>query len=58
VFLEDQDAVRARTLDGIAIDQDLAGGLRMQTGDQVQQRGLAATRGTDDADELAGALAD
>ena len=55
VFLEDQDAVGARALHGFAVDQDLAGSLRVQARDQMQQRGLAATGGTDDADELSGA---
>ena len=52
VLLEDEDAVGARTFDRLAVDQNLAGGLRLQPGDQMQQRGLAATRGADDADEL------
>src|SRR2546423_3965725 len=37
MILEDQDAIGSRALDRIAVYQNLAGGLRLQSGDQVQQ---------------------
>src|SRR5580692_1086526 len=54
MLLKDEDAVRTRTLNGFAVDQDLAGGLRLQARDQMKQCGLPATRRTDNADKLAG----
>ncbi len=36
-----------------AVDQDAAGGGRIQSREQPEQRGLAAARGPDDGDELA-----
>ncbi len=51
-FLEDQDAISPGPTHRRAIHQNLSRGLRMQTGDQVQQCGLAASRRTDDAKEL------
>ena len=41
-------------LDRFAVDQHLTGSRRLQTSDQVQQSGLAATRRTNDAEELTG----
>jgi hypothetical protein len=38
-----------------AVEQELAGARRHQAGDQLEQGGLAAAAGADDADELAGA---
>ena len=37
----------------LAVDQDFAGRQVFETGDQAQQRGLAAARGADEDDELA-----
>src|SRR5450631_1180343 len=51
-FLEDQDAIGSRPIHRRAIHQNLPRGLRLQTGDQVQQRGLATSRRTDDAEKL------
>jgi hypothetical protein len=51
--LEDDDAVRAGTLQRLAVKQDLALGWMIQAGDEVEQRRLAAAGRTDDADELA-----
>ncbi len=53
VFLEDEDAVGARALHGISVDKDLAGCLRVQAGNQVEQSGLTAARGPDDAEKFA-----
>ena len=52
VLLEDQDAVGARALNGIAIHQDLAGGWSLQAGNQVQQSGFAAAGGADNAEKF------
>src|ERR1700734_2394140 len=54
MLLEDQDAVCPRSLHRLAVDQDLPVALLLQARDQMQQSGFAATRGSDDADELAG----
>src|SRR4029077_6363611 len=51
-FLEDQDAIGPRSIHWHAIHQNFPGGLWMQPRDQVQQRGLAASRRTDDAKKL------
>src|SRR4029077_14258782 len=51
-LLEDQDAIGPRTIHRRAIHQNFPGGLWMQPRDQVQQRGLAASRRTDDAKKL------
>ena len=51
-FLKDQDAIGPRPAHRRAIDQNLSRSLRLQTGDQVQQRGLAASGRTDDAEKL------
>src|ERR1700722_6507099 len=53
VFLEDEDAVCARSLHGLAVNKNLPGRLRLQAGDEMQQSRLAATGGPDDAYELA-----
>ena len=55
VVLEDHAAIGARVLDGPAEDEHEAGGGRMlgpQTGDQPQDRALAAAARAEDADEL------
>jgi len=39
--------------DVLAIDTDLAGGRQFETGDHAQRRGLAATGGAEEGDELA-----
>src|SRR6516164_2762591 len=52
VVLEDHDAIGSGTLHRSAIDQNLTRGLRMKSGDQVQERGLATTRRSNDAEKL------
>ncbi len=51
-FLEDQDAIGSRPTHRRAIHQHLSRGLRTQARDQVQQRGLATSRRTDNAEKL------
>src|SRR5262249_34841759 len=53
VLLEDEDAARIRPVDGLPLDRDLAPGVRDEARDDIQQRGLAAARPPDHADELA-----
>src|SRR5690349_20020142 len=52
VVLEDRDAVGDGTLNGSAIRQNLAGGWRLQAGNQVQQSGFSATRWAHDAEKF------
>src|SRR5260370_4527590 len=52
-FLENQDAVGARPLDRLAVNQYLTRSLCMQSGNQMQEGGLAASRGPHDAEKLA-----
>jgi len=52
-LLEDQAAVGGRALDRIAEETDLARGRRLEPGDQVEQRRLAAARGAEQHHELA-----
>jgi hypothetical protein len=40
-------------VDALAVEDDVAGGGRLEARDQAQQRRLAATRGADEHDELA-----
>ena len=54
VILKDHDAIGSRTLHRLSIDQNLTGSLRLQAGNQVQERGLAATRWSDDAEKFSG----
>src|SRR5947209_7395214 len=51
-LLENQNAICSWSADRGAVDENLAGGLRMKSGDQVQERGLTAPRRPDDAQEL------
>ena len=51
-FLEDQDTIGPRPAHRRAIHQNLPRGLGIQPGDQVQERGLATSRRTDDAKKL------
>ena len=46
---------RRQRRDVAAVLHDAAGGLRLEAGDDAQQRGLAAARGPEEADELAAA---
>ena len=50
--LEHDAAVHAVAGDGLAADADLAAGGRKEAGDDVEQRGLAAAAGADQAQEL------
>ena len=52
MLLEDHDAVGAGPCDWNAVDEDLSRSLRVQACNQMQQRGLAASRGTDDAEKF------
>jgi hypothetical protein len=54
MLLEDEDAVGTRTLNGLAVDQDLTGGLRLQARNQMEQCGFTAARRSNNADKLAG----
>src|ERR1700689_127168 len=51
-FLENQDAIGAGSTYRGSVDKNFAGSLRIQAGDEVEQSGLAASGGTDDAEEL------
>ena len=53
-LLEDEDPPRSGPSDRLPLDEHLAPRRRQEAADDVQQRGLAATRRADDADELAG----
>src|SRR5579872_6820858 len=53
-LLKNQNAVGSRPLYRRVIDQNIARRLLMKPGDQMKQRGLPATGGTDNAEELAG----
>src|SRR5690349_6384582 len=53
-FLEDDDAVPPRPGDGVAADEHFAGGRLFEAGDDVQERGLAASRRSKEANELPG----
>src|SRR5262245_40553450 len=50
--LKNNAAIHAAAGHRFAADADLAGDRRKKAGDDVEQRGLAATRRTDDADEF------
>ena len=52
MILEDQDAIGSGPSNGIAVHQDLTRGLRIESGNQVQQRGLAAAGWTNDAEKF------
>jgi hypothetical protein len=45
-------SVLAHRGDLLAVDEDAAGGRRVEPGDEAEQRGLARARGADDGDEL------
>ena len=51
---EQGEAVLRHRLDGGAVDQDLARGRAVEAGHQGEERRLAAPRGAEDGDELAG----
>src|SRR5215475_11127393 len=51
-ILKHDASVHAMAVHLLAADADLARHRREETGDDVQQRGLAATRRPDDADEF------
>src|SRR5262249_7447606 len=51
-LLEHHAAIRPRSLDGLAIDENPPGGRRFEAGDEVQERGLAAAAGADQRDDL------
>src|SRR5579863_1281470 len=51
-FLENKNAICARSLHWISVDQNFTRGLAMQSRNQMQQGGLAAARWTDDAKKL------
>ena len=53
VFLEHDAAIRTGPVNGLAVETDLAVGGIDETGDQVEQGGLAAPRRADHADHLA-----
>src|SRR5712671_4644130 len=50
--LEHNAAVGALAADGLTADADLAAGRRQKSRDDVKERGLAAARGTQQAEEL------
>ena len=52
-MLEHESAVRPRTCDDAAVDEDLARRQADQTVHRVEERGLAAAARADDGDELA-----
>ena len=52
--LEDQRALRRRRGDRLAVEAHLAGRRLLETGDQIEQRALAAAGGPEKDDELAG----
>ena len=51
--LKHDAALGPRSVDGAAVEQDLAARDRDEAGDHVQERGLAAAGRSDDGDELA-----
>jgi hypothetical protein len=53
VALEDHRAVEARALDRLTVDDDRALGRRVEAGEDVEHRGLAAAGMADHAHELA-----
>ena len=53
-LLENQDPVSARPVYRLAVNQDTARRGLLQPGNQMQQRGLAASRRADNAEKLAG----
>ena len=53
VALEDHAAVRAGPGDGMAVEQNFAAGGFIESGDDADERGFAATGRADDADEFA-----
>src|SRR4030081_2009627 len=52
VVLEHKDAVAAWAVPRTAVEQNLARARGLETGDDAQERGLAATRRPDQRDEL------
>jgi hypothetical protein len=52
VPLEHDAAIRARPFHHLPIEQDAPGRRRLEPGDHVQHRGLAAARGAEQAEEL------
>src|SRR6202023_442688 len=52
-FLENQDAVRARPLHRLAVNKYLTRSLWVQSGNQMQKGGLAASGRSHDAEKLA-----
>jgi hypothetical protein len=55
VTLENDRAIETRALDLLAIDDHRPGGGIVETGQNIEHRGLAAAGMTDDADEFAAA---
>src|SRR3970282_1597570 len=53
VPLEDEAEARVDAADGLAVQGDAARGARDEAGDEAEERGLAATGGPHDRDELA-----
>ena len=51
--LEDDGTIKARSENVLAVDDDVAGRRLIETGEDIEDRRLAATRMPDDADELA-----
>ena len=54
MFLKDENAIGARTLNRAAIDQNLSRSLGVQSSHEVQQGGLAAAGWADDAQKFSG----
>ena len=52
-LLKHEDAPRIGAVHRLAVDEDLAARRREEAGHDVQQRGFAAARGAEQADELA-----
>ena len=53
VFLEHHDDAGLRPRDRLAVERDAAGGQRLESRDQFEQRALAASARPEDGDELA-----
>src|SRR5262245_66542777 len=51
-LLKDHTTIRPRSFDRLAVHEDLSGGWRLETGNQVQQRGFAAAARTDQRNDL------
>src|SRR5207248_7412875 len=54
-FLEDENAVSARSLHILVIDQNIARGLAVKACNQMQESGFSAARGSNNTEKFTGA---